>query len=182
MLLGWPFAIHQCTPIAEHIVWLIICTVGRVNSRAMLIQTQIMGYVKPGWVTVLQWSGVSLATAEPCCQWLCPVMTGQWIDPQVVDAKRRTELVEEELAKRKSSREDMRAQLEREAEAGLKLQLQQKDLEWRQKYQVMLHVLNGPLSVHRINRSKSHGIGILIPVQICELNDLLSASTQTYAL
>jgi len=30
----------------------------------------------------------------------------------------------------------MRAALEREAEAGLKLQLQQKDFEWRQKCQV----------------------------------------------
>ena len=59
----------------------------------------------------------------------------------MVDAKRRAELVEEELAKRRGSREDMRAQLEREAEAGLKLQLQQKDFEWRQKYQVMIHVL-----------------------------------------
>lgn len=55
---------------------------------------------------------------------------------QVADGKRRAELLAEELAKRKGGREEMRAQLEREAEAGLKLQLQQKDFEWRQKYQV----------------------------------------------
>lgn len=54
----------------------------------------------------------------------------------MADAKRRAELAGEELAKRRSGREEMRAALEREAEAGLKLQLQQKDFEWRQKYQV----------------------------------------------
>jgi hypothetical protein len=54
----------------------------------------------------------------------------------VADAKRRAELLAEEVLKRKCAREEMRAQLEREAEQGLKLQLQQKDFEWRQKYQV----------------------------------------------
>lgn len=56
----------------------------------------------------------------------------------MADAKKRAELLAEELQKRKCSREEMRAQLEREAETGLKLQVQQKDFEWRQKYQVSL--------------------------------------------
>ena len=48
----------------------------------------------------------------------------------------RAERLAEELRRRRGNREDVRAQLEREAEAGIKLQLQQRDLEWRQKYQV----------------------------------------------
>lgn len=48
----------------------------------------------------------------------------------------RAERLAEELRRRRGNREDVRAQLEREAEAGVKLQLQQHDLEWRQKYQV----------------------------------------------
>ena len=48
----------------------------------------------------------------------------------------RAERLAEELRRRRGNREDVRAQLEREAEAGMKLQLQQRDLEWRQKYQV----------------------------------------------
>jgi ferric-dicitrate binding protein FerR (iron transport regulator) len=48
----------------------------------------------------------------------------------------RAERLAEELHRRRGNREDVRAQLEREAEAGVKLQLQQRDLEWRQKYQV----------------------------------------------
>lgn len=48
----------------------------------------------------------------------------------------RAERLAEELRRRRGNREDVRAQLEREAEAGVKLQLQQRDLEWRQKYQV----------------------------------------------
>lgn len=126
----------------------------------MLILMQIMAIVKPERITVPQRSCVPPGYCWTMLQRLRLVMMGQWIERQVVDAKRRAELVEEELAKRKSSREDMRAQLEREAEAGLKLQLQQKDFEWRQKYQVMLHILNRSLIIHWINRTTSHGMEV----------------------
>ena len=54
-------------------------------------------------------------------------------------AEERAERLTQELARRRGNREEVRAQLEREAEAGVKLQLQQRDLEWRQKYQVGRH-------------------------------------------
>jgi len=44
----------------------------------------------------------------------------------------------EELRRRRGNREDIRTQVEREAEAGVKLQMQQQDFEWRQKYQVII--------------------------------------------
>ena len=40
--------------------------------------------------------------------------------------------------RRRGNREDIRTQVEREAEAGVKLQMQQQDFEWRQKYQVII--------------------------------------------
>ncbi len=70
----------------------------------------------------------------------------------MADGKRRAELSTEELAKRKGGREEMRAALEREAEAGLKLQLQQKDFEWRQKYQVQ--ILGGLKSCKKLRSSR----------------------------
>ncbi len=48
----------------------------------------------------------------------------------------RAERLAEELRRRRGNREDIRAQVEREAEASVKLQMQQRDFEWRQKYQV----------------------------------------------
>ena len=51
-------------------------------------------------------------------------------------AEERAERLAQEVRRRRGNREEVRAQLEREAEAGVKLQLQQRDLEWRQKYQV----------------------------------------------
>ena len=51
-------------------------------------------------------------------------------------ADERAERLAQEVRRRRGNREEVRAQLEREAEAGVKLQLQQRDLEWRQKYQV----------------------------------------------
>ena len=51
-------------------------------------------------------------------------------------AEERAERLAQELRRRQGNREEVRAQLEREAEASVKLQLQQRDLEWRQKYQV----------------------------------------------
>ena len=51
-------------------------------------------------------------------------------------AEERAEQLAGELRRRRGNREEVCAQLEREAEAGVKLQLQQRDLEWRQKYQV----------------------------------------------
>ena len=54
-------------------------------------------------------------------------------------AKERAERLAQELRRRRGNREEVRAQLEREAEASVKLQLQQRDLEWRQKYQVGWH-------------------------------------------
>ena len=54
-------------------------------------------------------------------------------------ADERAEQLAQELRRRRGNREEVRAQLEREAEAGVKLQLQQRDLEWRQKYQVGQH-------------------------------------------
>ncbi|CAL5221203.1 g3352 [Coccomyxa viridis] len=47
----------------------------------------------------------------------------------------RAERLAEELRRRRGNREDIRAQVEREAEASVKLQMQQRDFEWRQKYQ-----------------------------------------------
>ena len=49
----------------------------------------------------------------------------------------RAERLAEELRRRRGNREDIRAQVEREAEASVKLQMQQRDFEWRQKYQVL---------------------------------------------
>ena len=48
----------------------------------------------------------------------------------------RADRLAEELRRRRGNREDLRAQVEREAEASVKLQMQQRDFEWRQKYQV----------------------------------------------
>ena len=50
----------------------------------------------------------------------------------------RAERLGEELRRRRGNREDIRAQVEREAETGVKLQMQQRDFEWRQKYQVTI--------------------------------------------
>jgi len=50
----------------------------------------------------------------------------------------RAERLAEELRRRRGNREDIRTQVEREAEAGVKLQMQQQDFEWRQKYQVII--------------------------------------------
>ena len=54
-------------------------------------------------------------------------------------ADERAEQLAQELRRRRGNREEVRAQLERAAEAGVKLQLQQRALEWRQKYQVGQH-------------------------------------------
>lgn len=60
----------------------------------------------------------------------------------------RAERLAEELRRRRGNREDIRAQVEREAEASVKLQMQQRDFEWRQKYQVLivLHLLRQALA------------------------------------
>ena len=59
---------------------------------------------------------------------------------QLGAANEKAERLAEELRRRRGNREDVRAQLEREAEAGVKLRLQAQELEWRQKYQA------GPLT------------------------------------
>ena len=50
----------------------------------------------------------------------------------------RAERLAEELRRRRGNREDIRTQVEREAEAGVKLQMQQQDFNWHQKYQVII--------------------------------------------
>ena len=82
---------------------------------------------------------------------------GRACDAQAAEAKRARDTLAEKLAERQAGREEVRARLEREAEAGLKLALAEQDLAWRQKHQACMQCLQlAQTAMHTLGSSSPH--------------------------